>query len=76
MEWSVEKSAPDEVLIWCLAAGSNLPSDSSSTGDLYSGRRLAVRGIPPGGSENSSRGWSGSTWRWGLTRQAVAAKSA
>jgi len=55
VEWSVDKSTPDEVLIWRLAVGSNPPGDSSSTGDLYSGRRLAVKGIPPGGSENSGR---------------------
>jgi len=60
VEWSVDKSAPDEVLLWRLATGSNPAGDSSSTGDLYSGRRLAVRGIPPGGNENSSRIWNGS----------------
>jgi len=71
VEWSVEKSASDEVLIWRLAMGSNPPSDSSSIRDLYSGRCLAVRGISPSGSENNSRVWSGSAWWWGLTRQAV-----
>ena len=56
MDWSVEKSTPDEVLIWRLVTRSNPPGDSSSTGDLYSGRRPAVRGIPPGSSENNSGG--------------------
>jgi len=54
-EWSVDKSVHDEVLIWRLAVGSNPPGGSNSTGDLYSGRRLAVRGIPLGGSETSGR---------------------
>jgi len=54
VEWGVEKFVPDGVLIWRLAAGFNPPGDSSSTGDLHSGGRLAVRGIPPSGRENSS----------------------
>jgi len=54
-EWSVDKSVHDEVLIWRLAVGSNPPGGSNSIGDLYSGRRLTVRGILPGGSENSGR---------------------
>jgi len=58
MEWSVEKSVSNGVLIWRLAAGFNPPDESSSTGGLHSGRRLAVRGIPPGGRENSSGIWS------------------
>jgi len=54
VEWSVEKSIPDEVLVWRLAAGFNLPGDSNRTGNLHGGRRLAMRCISPGGSESSS----------------------
>jgi len=35
-----------------------------------------VRGILPGGRENNSGVWSVGAWRWGLNRQAVAARSA
>jgi len=76
VEWSVEKSVSNGVLIWRLAAGFNLSGESSSTGGLHSGRHLAVRGILPGGRENNSGVWSVGAWRWGLNRQAVAARSA
>jgi len=54
VEWSVEKSVPDELLVWRLAAGFNPPGDSNKIGNLHGGRRLAMRCIPPSGSENIS----------------------
>jgi len=75
VEWNVEKSIPDEILVWCLAAGFNPPGDSNRTGNLHGGRRLAMRCIPPSGSESSNGVQSVVAWRWGLTRQAVAAMS-
>jgi len=75
-EWSVEKSVPSGVLIWRLVAGSNPPGDSSRIAKLPSWMRLAMRSIPPGGSESNSGVCSVGAWWWGLTRQAVAVKSA